>query len=212
MRILSFLCISLVLGFIVRIDNLWMSFEDHLKLPLSPRLGFPIVIAQEPLGAGSLDIEGGLGGPNGDEKNLLYGNDSQFSTTEIEVLQRLSERREILEKREKELELRESLIGSAEKRIDEKLVQLNNLEKKIIALISDYDDKQKERILKLVKIYSEMPPERAAVFFEKLNMDILLSLIQTMKETKVAPILANMNPDIVKKMTELLTERIDILK
>ncbi len=60
----------------------------------------------------------------------------------------------------------------------------------------------------LVKIYVKMKPKQAARVFIKLDMQILLEVIERMKESKSALILAQMAPDKVREITrELATRR-----
>jgi flagellar motility protein MotE (MotC chaperone) len=58
----------------------------------------------------------------------------------------------------------------------------------------------------LVKIYENMKPSDAATIFNQLQMPILLSVIGSMSERKVAPVLASMDPKRAKEVTEELAE------
>ncbi len=132
---------------------------------------------------------------------------STLSKSEIEVLQRLAERRGTVEKRERELEAKDGLLKAAESRIDGKIAQLQDLEKNIKGLLSQYDGQKQQELDQLVRIYSAMKPKEAAGIFETLEMPILLSLVQKMKETKVAPIMALMTPAKATALTEAITSR-----
>ena len=118
---------------------------------------------------------------------------TSLTQSEIETLQRLAERREITEKRERELEVKEGLLRAAEGRIDGKIVQLQDLEQSIEGLLAQYDVKKQGEIEQLVRIYGAMKPKDAARIFDALEMPILVSVMQNMKENKVAPILAAMS-------------------
>jgi flagellar motility protein MotE (MotC chaperone) len=52
-----------------------------------------------------------------------------------------------------------------------------------------------------------MKPKDAARIFEELEMDILLPVVERMKERKTAPILAKMNADKAKAITTELAQR-----
>ncbi len=54
-----------------------------------------------------------------------------FSEKDINILQKLAARRQLIELRSEELKLREGLLGAAEKRIDKKILELKRL---IVAL------------------------------------------------------------------------------
>jgi flagellar motility protein MotE (MotC chaperone) len=132
---------------------------------------------------------------------------STLTKSEIDTLQRLAERRDMITQRERELEAKEGLLKAAESRIEGKIVQLQDLEKNIQGLLKKYDEQKQAEIEQLVKIYAAMKPKDAARIFDALEMPILVSVIQNMKEAKVAPIMAMMAPAKATALTEELTVR-----
>ena len=52
-----------------------------------------------------------------------------------------------------------------------------------------------------------MKADEAARIFEQLDMDVLLNVIERMREAKVAPVLAEMDPLRAKTVTTQLAER-----
>ena len=129
-----------------------------------------------------------------------------FSENEIKILQQLAKRREIIESRLEELNVREGLLGAAEKRIDKKIQEMKNLELAIKKLIKTHDDQEDLKIQSLVKIYENMKPKDAARIFGELDINTLLKVAERMKERKLAPIMAKMNPERAKEMTVALTK------
>ncbi len=132
---------------------------------------------------------------------------STLTQAEIETLQRLAERRDLIEQRERELGVKEGLLRAAESRIDGKIVQLQDLEQSIEGLLAKYDEKKQGEIEQLVRIYGAMKPKDAARIFDSLEMPILLAVVQSMKENKVAPILAAMNSAKATALTEEMSVR-----
>jgi len=130
-----------------------------------------------------------------------------FSATEIQILQRLAERRDELDAREKALAEREKLLKAFEARIDEQLAALKESEGRVQGLLKAYDEQEAEKMRSLVKIYETMKPVDAARIFEKLDNKVLLEVLQNMKTTKSAPIFAAMNPVLAREMTQALAER-----
>ncbi|WP_298364653.1 hypothetical protein [Azospirillum sp.] len=124
-----------------------------------------------------------------------------------ELLQHFAERRAEIEKRTKELEQREALLTAAEKRIDQKVGEMEKVRSDIQKLMNQGDEKQSAQLESLVKIYETMKPKEAARIFEELEMPVLLGVIQKMKENKSAPILASMDPVKAKEVTSALIER-----
>lgn len=130
----------------------------------------------------------------------------QFSAAEIEVLQRLRQRREQLEQRAAELEMREKVLRVTEGNIDQKITGLNKLKSDVEAILAVYNQKEEMKLMSLVKIYENMKPKDAARIFEELDMQTLLPVIDKMKETKVAPVLAKMDPKKAKAVTTELSQ------
>jgi len=153
-------------------------------------------------------MEGGEGGEQTDDTmaddtadRRAIDDPTLLTQSEIELLQQLAERRETLDNREREIEQREGLLQAAEVRINEKVIELQALQATIEQLIKTYDDQQEAKIGSLVKIYENMKPKDAARIFEELDMDTLLLVAERMKERKLAPLMAQMNPEKAKEMT-----------
>ena len=138
---------------------------------------------------------------NIEQSRLITNDPTLLSTAEIELLQHLSIRREEIDKREKEFDIRDGLMQAAESRIDKKVVELQNLQATIDSLIQKFDKQQDAKLLSLVKIYENMKPKDAANIFEDLEMQTLLEVAERMKERKLAPVMAKMNPAKAREMT-----------
>ena len=130
-----------------------------------------------------------------------------FTPAEVEVLQSLAGRREALQARAVELEMRENLLSATEKRIEQKIAELKKFEATIKAKLKQYDEQEEAKMKSLVKIYENMKPKDAARILEELDMDILLEVAERMREAKMAPILALMNSNKAKAITVELAMR-----
>jgi flagellar motility protein MotE (MotC chaperone) len=133
-----------------------------------------------------------------------------YTDQELELLQSLSKRRTELDTREQSLDDREAVNAATEKRIDDKLAELKQLQATIEGLVKQHDTDQEAQMKSLVKIYENMKPKDAAQIFEDLEMDVLLDVVEGMKERKVAPILALMNPAKAQEVTLELAQRRDL--
>jgi flagellar motility protein MotE (MotC chaperone) len=131
----------------------------------------------------------------------------QMTDEEIVLLQSLSQRREELEQRAREIDEREVLLKAAEQRIDQRIGELEHLQGAIEALLVKHDEQSEAQLQSLVKIYESMKPKDAARIFEELDMEVLLEVVERMKERKTAPILAQMNPERAKTVTLELAQR-----
>ncbi|MCH7543055.1 MAG: hypothetical protein IIB65_05405 [Proteobacteria bacterium] len=130
-----------------------------------------------------------------------------FTQAEIDLLQRLADRRIELEIWRKDIEMRERLLKATEKRLDKKVAELAVIQKRIKGLLKQYDKEQEAKLKSLVKIYENMKPKNAAIIFGELGMPILLDVVERMREARVAPILARMSPQKAKRVTTELALR-----
>jgi len=120
---------------------------------------------------------------------------------DLRVLQDLVRRRKVLEKRERAIALREGLLKAAEKRVEQKISQLKQIQVAIKADLETSQKRRNARFNKLIKIYSNMKPKDAARVFDEMPLPILLDLVGGMKEGNSAPILAKMNSAKARQVT-----------
>lgn len=126
---------------------------------------------------------------------------------EIDVLQNLSRRRQEIEARARELDSREALVAAAEARVDKKLADIKAIEEKISAAQSAQSAEQDQQMSRLVKVYETMKPGDAAIIFNTLDFAVLIEVASRMKEAKIAPVLAAMDPEAAKALTVALATR-----
>lgn len=146
-------------------------------------------------------------GPSADSGVHQPNTPSYSSAAEIDVLNSLADRRVKLDERERDLDLREKMIGAAEKKLDEKITQLKEIEERINSTLKLHDEKEGQRVAKVVKIYENMKPAAAAGIFASMDEEVLLSIVEGMSEKKVSPILAKMNGKDAQRVTEALARR-----
>lgn len=132
---------------------------------------------------------------------MLADDPTLLTQSEIDLLQKLAERRVVIDAREKELESRVILLAAAEARIDIKIKEFQDLQVTIEALVTEYDKQQSVKLQSLVKIYQNMKPKDAARILEELDMDTLLPVVERMKDRSLAAIMAKMNPQRARDIT-----------
>lgn len=130
-----------------------------------------------------------------------------FTRSEVDMLQSLAQRRDQLDARARELDIRENLLAAAEKRIEEKIAGLKEVEAHIADLLKQHDAQELEKLRSLVKVYETMKPKDAARIWDQLDMTILLDVAELMKEAKLAPVLSDMTPDRARQVTEEIRTR-----
>lgn len=140
------------------------------------------------------------------EKLKETGDAPKYTDVELDILQNLSDRRAELDQREQELALKQTVLAATEERINDKIRDMKKLKEDVDKVLKLYNEKQGTEIKGLVKIYEAMKPGDAAAIFNELEMPILLDVIDTMSERKVAPILAGMDPRRARDVTQELAE------
>ncbi len=133
--------------------------------------------------------------------------DAEFPEIKKEMYQDLLKRRQELDDKEKKISQREALVDAAQKEIDRKYGELESLKTEIQGLLKKQTEEEDMRISSLVKIYSGMKPKDAARIFNTLDMDVLLSVVSKMPESKSALIIANMDADPARTLTTMLAEQ-----
>jgi flagellar motility protein MotE (MotC chaperone) len=131
----------------------------------------------------------------------------QVSPTERAVLERLQERRQELETRAREVDIRESLLKAAEKRIESKVDEMKGVESRISAAAQQKEDADNARFKSLVVMYENMKPKDAGRIFDRLDMSVLIEVASRIKPQKMSDILAQMSGEAAEKLTVELARR-----
>jgi flagellar motility protein MotE (MotC chaperone) len=144
---------------------------------------------------------------NKPEAEAVAEEPQDFSEADVNILKRLSERRQELEKRARELDQRETILKLTEQRVDARMTEMKGMQEELRRMVGQISAEQKARAESLVKIYETMKPKDAARIFEALDLPTLLGVVSRMKEARVAPILAAMDPQKAKNVTSALMDR-----
>ncbi len=122
-----------------------------------------------------------------------------------DVAARLAEKERRLEARRRELEVEEEVLTKLRDDLDGQLARLEELKQEIAGLLEQVSAEEEARLAKLVAIYEAMKPKQAAAIFDRLELPVLLKVTQRMRETKLAPILARMDPARARQITTELS-------
>jgi flagellar motility protein MotE (MotC chaperone) len=123
------------------------------------------------------------------------------------ILERLQERRQQLDTRARELDIREGLLAAAEKRVEARLTELKEVEAHIAAASEKKDEAETIRLKSLVAMYENMKPRDAAKIFDRLELGVLIEVASQIKPRGMADILAQMSPDVAEHLTVELASR-----
>lgn len=121
--------------------------------------------------------------------------------TERTLLERLAQRRQRLDDLESQLQTRLAVLEAAEKRLDARAQELKKLEEQVKNLVSERENIEKKRFEALVSMYETMKPKDAARIFDRLQLDVLKSLVKEMNPRKMADILAKMSSERAQAIT-----------
>jgi len=129
------------------------------------------------------------------------------SPGERAVLERLQDRREALDSRSRDLEMRENLLKAAEKRLEAKVAELKDLEARINTSMGNRDKAEADRFKSIVSMYENMKPKDAARIFDRLDQKVLVDVVTQMNSRKMSEVLAQMSPDSAERLTVELASR-----
>ena len=126
---------------------------------------------------------------------------------EIEILQKLGERRKQLEERERQLQMREDLLQASESRIAKRVDELKSIDDQIGAAAKAKEDRKVQELADLVKMYEAMKAKDAARVFDKLEINLLGDIARQMNPKKLADVVAKMSAEQAEKLTVELANR-----
>lgn len=135
---------------------------------------------------------------------VMNGTANPVSPAERAILERLGERREEIDARMRELEMRERLLDTATKKLDGRVDDLKQLETKTDGPRARPAEDDAKAIKNLVIMYEAMKPKDAARVFDRLSLDVLVPVVQQMNPRKMSEVLAAMAPDRAEKLTVAL--------
>ena len=117
------------------------------------------------------------------------------------ILERLQARRQELEARAREIDIRESLLKAAEKRIESKVDEMKAVESRLAAASGQKNEAETVRLKNIVTMYEGMKPKDAAKVFDRLEMSVLLDISTQIAPRKMSDILGLMAPEAAERLT-----------
>jgi len=134
-------------------------------------------------------------------------NPQSVSPSERAILERLQARRQELEQRAREVEIRESLLKSAEKRIEGRVDEMKATEAKISTATGQKAEQNAARFKGIITMYENMKPKDAAKVFDRLEMSVLYEIASQIAPRKMSDILGLMQPEAAERLTVELARR-----
>ena len=130
-----------------------------------------------------------------------------ISPSERAILERLQARRQELEARAREIDIRENLLKSAEKRIEGKVEELKAVESRIGVATEQKKEAEDARLKGLVTMYEGMKPKDAAKVFDRLEMTVLFEIASKIAPRKMSDILGLMSAEAAERLTVEMARR-----
>jgi flagellar motility protein MotE (MotC chaperone) len=134
-------------------------------------------------------------------------NQQPVSASERAILERLQQRRQELEARSREIDIRESLLKEAEKRIENKVGEMKAFEANEKAARDQKAEAENARFKGIVTMYEGMKPKDAAKVFDRLEMPVLIEIASQIAPRKMSDILGLMQTDAAERLTVELARR-----
>jgi flagellar motility protein MotE (MotC chaperone) len=129
------------------------------------------------------------------------------SASERAILERLQSRRQELEQRAREIDIRESLLKAAEKRIESRADELKAVESRITTATQQKTETDTARFKGIITMYEGMKPKDAAKVFDHLEMPVLIEIATQIAPRKMSDILGLMATEAAERLTVEMARR-----
>ena len=129
------------------------------------------------------------------------------SPSERAILERLQSRRQELEARAREIDIRESLLKAAEKRVESRVEELKAIESRITTASQQKSEADTARFKGIVTMYEAMKPKDAAKVFDRLEMPVLFEIASQIAPRKMSDILGLMSTEAAERLTIEMARR-----
>src|SRR3984957_10407839 len=142
------------------------------------------------------------------EGTVVYPDQTQpVSASERAILERLQSRRQELEARAREIDIRESLLKAAEKRVESRVEELKGIESRIATATEQKSEADAARFKGIITMYESMKPKDAAKVFDRLEMPVLIQIASQIAPRKMSDILGLMSTEAAERLTVEMARR-----
>ena len=123
------------------------------------------------------------------------------------LLSAIRERSKTLDARAIQVEDRIRILEIIEKRVEDRLVELQNNNDDLSSLIAFADEAAQKDITLLSKMYEQMKPKKAGEIFNKMEPTFAAGFLTEMSSESAALILANMSTDKAYETSMIIASR-----
>jgi len=117
-------------------------------------------------------------------------------------MDRLRQKERSLDHREATIAAREADLRLAEKKLEQRMVELQGLRTEIAAQLKGLDSAQEERVMALVHMFEGMRAKDAAAIVSAEDPKVTLEVLERMSRMKAGKILAEMDPAMAASLAD----------
>ena len=131
-----------------------------------------------------------------------------FSET-FRMIETIESKNRELKKREEELRIKQTRLEALEAKVRKDLDKIEKNISESKKQMGIQDEKTKENVEALIKVYSSMKPEDAANLVEAIDEGLALQIISGMKSKIAGQVLSNLDVKVAKRISENLAGKRD---
>ena len=138
------------------------------------------------------------------EKFQLPGQTPAVNPETFRMIETIENKNRELKKREEELRIKEVRLEALEAKVRKDLEKIEKSISESKEQMGLQDEKTKENVAALIKVYSSMKPEEAANLVEAIDEDLALKIVSGMKSKIAGQVLSKLDVKVAKRISEKL--------
>jgi flagellar motility protein MotE (MotC chaperone) len=138
------------------------------------------------------------------EKIQLPSQVHGVSPETFSMIETIENKNRELKKREEELRIKEVRLEALEAKVRKDLKKIEKSISESKEQMGLQDEKTKENVAALIKVYSSMKPEEAANLVEAIDEDLALKIVSGMKSKVAGQVLSKLDVQVAKRISEKL--------
>ena len=131
----------------------------------------------------------------------------RLTATERQILTRLVEQQEALEKRGRDLDRRETQLQALQEDVQRQIVQLERIQLDIEQSIETKKAQDIEQLEKAVSFYTRMDPGAAALSIANLDQKTAVNILMRMKDKQASAVLESMTAERSSELIDSIARK-----
>jgi len=155
-----------------------------------------------------LEEKGTKEGTSSDKKVALPTEMPATKSETFRMFETIKKKNQELKRREEELKIKELKLKEIEAKVTKNLEKIEKRISKSKQQLGIQEEKTKENVQSLVKVYSSMKPGEAAKLIEAIDEDLALKIVSGMKSKIAGKVLSQLDVKVAKRISETLAGKI----